>query len=77
MSEEKTSKENAVDSEVEIGNQKFHFKKVNYGVEGYGSEGYQLGFTHDDIAILALACGLPEFLYALAYRMRVSQESEV
>ena len=77
MSEVETSMKGPTASTVVVGNQKLEFRQETFGVGGYDGEGYELGFTHNDIAKLAIASGLPAFLEVLGWELRHFKISEV
>ena len=77
MSEVETSMKGPTALTVVVGDQKLEFRQEPFGVGGYDNEVYHLGFTHNDIAKLAIASGLPAFLETLGYELRQLEKSEV
>jgi len=77
MSEVETSMKGSTALTVEIDNRKLELRKEQFGIGIFDKDSYVMGFTHNDIAKLAIASGLHEFLDAFAYELRRFRLSEV
>jgi hypothetical protein len=77
MSEVETSMKGTTALTVEIDGRKLELRKEDFGIGVFDKDSYVIGFTHNEIAKLAIASGLSPFLEVLGWELRHFKISEV